>query len=496
MTLVAHNESLPVSAPAEMGSLVLRIGNVFGFRFQLPDDSSDVCFVGESKGGSHRIAAHKCVLSTFSPVFFHQFNVERKDMSNEEIPVPKEYKCEAFSAAIDIMYGREVSVGADAVSDMYALACTYKLDCVKWALAQSIPQWGKEAGEPVLKWYRMMHSADVEEKSELLKAAVFEYVHGHLGSLTESDALCDLSQEMVLTIARSEDISASELELCKFLSKWAAAHDTMPAKDLDEIFRHVRYGTIAYSEVLSEMGTHKFFVGSGERFAIAYSQLRQLNLATLKNHTSLFIPRRAQSCATYKLPIFSNTREQVYAFVFADQRNGAICVSWDQNVTGHMAPPFLPGVTPPFLPGATPPFLSGATPRMDCQPSIEVQVKSVSSVSRSESFSIALSVAGNKSNSNTSTVTLGTGLGGGLGRGHGLGQAPAQDVTTQPIHAVTLQLCADGIKYCKLVKKEPNPNLGELQTASCTVISFTAPLPWLVEMKQKHMHQPLKLERI
>ena len=170
----------------------------------------------------------------------------------------------------------------------------------------------------------------------------------------------------------------------------------------------------------------------------------------------------------------------MYAFVFADQRNDSICVSWDQNVTGHMAPLFLLGLTP----------------RMDCQPSIEVQVKSVSSVFRSESFSIALSVAGNKGNLNFSTVTLGTGLGGVPGGGHGLGQASAQDVTTQPIHAVTLQLCADGIKYCKLVKKEANPNLGELQTASCTVISFTAPLPWLVEMKQKHMQQPLKLERI
>ena len=76
---------------------------------------------------------------------------------------------------------------------------------------------------------------------------------------------------MVLMIAKSEDISASEFDLCKFLSKWAAAHDTMPAKDLDEVFRHVRYGTIAYSEVLAQMATHRFYVGNGERFGIAYS---------------------------------------------------------------------------------------------------------------------------------------------------------------------------------------------------------------------------------
>ena len=58
--------------------------------------------------------------------------------------------------------------------------------------------------------------------------------------------LCDLSHEIGLMIAKSEDVS--EYELCKFLSKWAAAHDAMPAKDLDDVFRHVCSSTIAYSE--------------------------------------------------------------------------------------------------------------------------------------------------------------------------------------------------------------------------------------------------------
>lgn len=482
--LFAHNEVFSVAAPHElkayeplelrgkstekqMGSSALRIGSAFGFRFKLPDNSTDVWFVDESTEGSRRIAAHKCVLSTFSPVFFRQFNREWKDMYNGEIPVPKEYKFEAFSATIDVMYGRDVSVDADTVSDMYALACAYKVDCVKWALAQSISQWGKEADKPMLNLFTMTHSAGAEEECELLKTAVLEYVHGHLGSLSENDALFNLSHDLVVMIAKSEDISASELDLCKFLSNWAAAHDTMPAKDLDEVFRHVRYGTIAYSEVLAQMATHKFFVGSGERFAIAYSQCSQLNLATLEKHASLFIPRHAQSCTTCNLPILSNTREQTYAFVFAGQRNVAIHASWNRNVPVFMA--------------------------SRRQPTIEVQVKSFSSMSRSESFCIELCEASTKATSNINPRNSCT-FGGGLNlRGM---SAQDQEVCTQPIHAFTLQSCGDGIKYCTLVRKEADPNVGGLHLASCRVISFAAPLPWLVIMKQKHMDQPLNLERI
>ena len=481
-TLHAQNEALSVAAltlqplalretstEKQTGSSALRIGSAFGFRFKLPDNSTDVWFVDESTEGSHRIAAHKCVLSTFSPVFFRQFNMEWKDMHSGEIPVPKEYKFEAFSAVIDVMYGRDVSVDADTVSDMYALACAYKIDCVKWALAQSIPQWGKEADKPMLNLFAVTHSAGAEEECELLKTAVLKYVHGHLRSLSEDDALCNLSHDLVVMIAKSEDISASELDLCKFLSKWAAAHDTMPAKDLDEVFRHVRYGTIAYSEVLAQMATHKFFAGSGERFAIAYSQCSQLNLATLKKHASLFIPRHAQSSATCDLPILSNTREKVYAFVFAGQRNVAIRASWYQNV----------------------PFLIASRNRP--QPTIEVQVKSFSSVSQSRTFCIDLCEASTKATSDINprnSCNPGFGLGAGPFGGM---SAQAPEVSTQPNHALTLQSCGDGIKYCMLVRKEADANFGELHTR---VISFAAPLPWLVEMKQNRMHQPLNLERI
>ena len=35
---------------------------------------------------------------------------------------------EAFSTAIDIMYGRDASVDANAIFDMYAITCSYKPD--------------------------------------------------------------------------------------------------------------------------------------------------------------------------------------------------------------------------------------------------------------------------------------------------------------------------------------------------------------------------------
>lgn len=49
-------------------------------------------------------------------------------------------------------------------------------------------------------------------------------------------------------LAKSEDISGSDLEECKFLSKCAPAYDTQPAKDLDGVCLFAIYGTIAYKQ--------------------------------------------------------------------------------------------------------------------------------------------------------------------------------------------------------------------------------------------------------
>ena len=182
----------------------------------------------------------------------------------------------------------------------------------------------------------------------------------------------------------------------------------------------------------------------------------QLNITTLKNHASLFIPRRAQSCATCSLPIFSNTDEQVYAFVFAGQRNVAIRASWNASDL--------------------------KINNSSLNPMIAVKIQSLSSVSESKFFNIELYAVSNKADSN---VTHRSTLEGGFGTGRCHSSYGANDQNfhvQQPIHAFTLQPCNDGIKYW-LVQKESDPNLGELHTASC-MVNFTVPLPWLVEIRK------------
>lgn len=96
---------------------------------------------------------------------------------------------------------------------------------------------------------------------------------------------------------------------------FSTAIDIMHGQDV--LWTRLPYSLI-YSNVLAEMASHRFFMGNGERFSIAYFQCSQIMLATLVNRK--FIPPPAQPCATGDLPIFSNTHEQVYALI--------LCFCW------------------------------------------------------------------------------------------------------------------------------------------------------------------------
>lgn len=59
------------------------IGSSFSSRFEMPDNSDDVWFVGESTGGSRRIIAdYKLMRAVIVfPEFFRQFSMEWKEFS-------------------------------------------------------------------------------------------------------------------------------------------------------------------------------------------------------------------------------------------------------------------------------------------------------------------------------------------------------------------------------------------------------------------------------
>ena len=150
--------------------------------------------------------------------------------------------------------------------------------------------------------------------------------------------------------------------------------------------------------------------------------------------------------------IFSNTHKQLYAFAFVGKRNVVIrfVLHWSWTEVSHV-------------------LFSAIT----YQPSIEVTVK------------VSLLYP----NQNHSSLTCASHTGRPrewIRRRWSLaflsGQHPAYSCINCGMH--------DGNIIISIAHYWKKKQICQLQTASCTVISFALPLPWLVEMKQKHKSIP------
>ena len=128
-------KSAIVPGPSEAITLhpLKAVGNL---RERYPEATADVAFVGKE-----RLPAHRAVLSVTSSVFFKMFNGDWKKSREKNIPAPTEYSCEAFKAAITLLYGVEVEVDEFSILDVYKVPHCNDLGYVKVVLAHTISQW-------------------------------------------------------------------------------------------------------------------------------------------------------------------------------------------------------------------------------------------------------------------------------------------------------------------------------------------------------------------
>ena len=112
-----------------------------GLSERFTDETSDVLFVNESK---EELRLHRAVLAVNSPVFFTMFEGEWKEKNAKSVPLGEDVNWEAFSIAVNLLYGITTYESPNCLLEVYKIANMYDLASVKYSIADSIPRMEME----------------------------------------------------------------------------------------------------------------------------------------------------------------------------------------------------------------------------------------------------------------------------------------------------------------------------------------------------------------
>ena len=224
------------------------VGNL---RERYTEDTADVFFV--EKETRESFPAHKEVLKVASPVFFNMFSGNWKEKDKKEIPAPEDFSWESFKAAITLLYGEEVEVKESSIPDIYRVAHLYDLREVISAFAQTIQVWDLQQLSTVVELCALAGQVEAEqkqEKTELIRAAV-RYIAQHLEQVRKTSVdITGLSYQTMLMLVQCEHISAEEEDVLTTLNQWIDANPEVSIGKAQELFSHIRYGTLQYNSLL------------------------------------------------------------------------------------------------------------------------------------------------------------------------------------------------------------------------------------------------------
>ena len=250
--------------------------------------AADVFFV--EKHTKERLPAHRQVLSVASAVFFEMFDGDCNEKSKKEIPAPAWYNWESFKAAIALLYGEEVEVEESSITDIYRVAHRYDLRAVISAFAQTIQVWDLQQLSTVVELCALAGQVEAEQKqveNELIRAAV-RYIAQHLEQIRETSVdIAGLSYQTMLMLVQCEVIVSSEQDVLTTLNQWVDANRRISLKQAQELFSHIRYGTLPYeSLVLCRVGQTNLDMTLGNH--------KKLSVVTLRTNLAQITPRVGQ----------------------------------------------------------------------------------------------------------------------------------------------------------------------------------------------------------
>ena len=261
------------------------VGNL---RERYTEDTADVFFV--EKETKERLPAHREVLKVDSPVFHKMFSGDWKEKEEKEIPAPEDFSWESFKATIALLYGEEVEVEESIIPDLYRVAHYYDLRAVMSVLAHSIQVWDHRQLSTVVELCTLAGQVEAEEEqkeNESIQAAI-KCIVQHLDKINEAFVdITGLSYQTMLMLVQCEHISVSEQDVLATLNRWIDANPEVSMGSAQELFSHIRYGTLPYSSLV------QCRVGQSN-LDIALGNHGELSIDSLRTNLSQITPRVGQ----------------------------------------------------------------------------------------------------------------------------------------------------------------------------------------------------------
>ena len=252
------------------------------------EDTADVFFV--EKETKERRPAHREVLKVASPVFHKMFSGDWKEKDEKEIPAPEDFSWESFKAAITLLYGEEVEVEESVIPDLYRVAHYYDLRAVISAFAQTIQVWDHHQLSTVVELCTLAGQVEAEQKqeeNEVIQAAI-RYIAQHLEMIRgPSVDITGLSYQTMLMLVQCEHITAEEEDVLITLNQWMDANPEVSMGKAQELFSHIRYGTLPFLCLL------QCRVGQSN-LDMAFDNHYRLSIDRLKDNLSQITPRKGQ----------------------------------------------------------------------------------------------------------------------------------------------------------------------------------------------------------
>ena len=257
-------------------------------RERYTEDTADVFFV--EKETKERLPAHRELLKVASTVFYRMFSGDWKEKEEKEIPAPEDFIWKSFKAAIALLYGEEVEVVESVIPDLYRVAHYYDLRAVMSVFAHSIQVWDHRQLSTVVELCALAGEVEAEQEqkeNELIQAAV-KYIAHHLDDIREMSVdIAGLSYQAMLMLVQCEHITVVEWHVLLILNQWMDAHQDISVEKAQEVYSHVRYGTLHYENLLD----CQVFQAN---YDAALMNHRQMQICSLNDNILQITPREGQ----------------------------------------------------------------------------------------------------------------------------------------------------------------------------------------------------------
>ena len=261
-----------------------------GLKERFTDDNADVVFT--CRESDKTFSSHRAVLSVSSSVFFKMFKGEWKERNAKEISLPDTVDFEAFSAALSLVYGIQVSVEKGCLPELYKIADMYDLACIKIAIAMGIPGWSIDLVIDICLLATQFDSKCLCN-AKIMQACVDFLISNFHSLRNEEEAeISKLPYEVMMKVVQSDKLNvSSELEVWQVLVKWTTSQSNLLFHEVQDLFEHVRYDGIPYKQLATVVSSD---VCNHEQFGKALASADYLDVERLQSEIKWFTPRKYQ----------------------------------------------------------------------------------------------------------------------------------------------------------------------------------------------------------